>query len=213
MSISLMPLPYSLGALEPHISRETLEFHYGKHHRGYVDKVNRAIDGTKIANADLEEIIKAAKGMGDQSLFNSSAQAWNHGFYWHSLAPEKSEPSQGLADAITSNFGSMAEFEERFAEEATGHFGSGWAWLVADQEGGLDVCSTHDAATFVTKSVKPLLTIDVWEHAYYIDVRNDRSAYVQAVIENLINWEFASANYERGSHWIYMAREFVEQDP
>lgn len=212
MSVSLMPLPYSMGALEPHISRETLEFHHGKHHKGYIDKVNRAIDGTKIANADLEEIIKTAQDMGDQSLFNASAQAWNHGFYWHSLAPEKSEANGGLADAINRNFGSMAGFKKRFTEEAIGHFGSGWAWLVADQEGGLDVFSTHDAGTYVTKSVNPLLTIDVWEHAYYIDVRNARADYVEAVVENCLNWEFASSNYERGKCWIYMADEHAGQE-
>ena len=197
MTIELMPLPYSLDALEPHISSETLQFHHGKHHRGYVGKINAATEGTELAGADLETIIKAAQEDGKQALFNSAAQTWNHGFYWHSLSPESQSPEGKLAEAITRDFGSLEQLNEQLAAEANGHFASGWAWLVSDN-GTLKICSTHDAETPLNEGLNPLLTIDVWEHAYYIDKRNDRGAYVKAIIENCLNWSFAAENYERG---------------
>ena len=204
MPIDLMQLPYSTESLEPHISRETLQFHHGKHHRGYVNKVNNAIEGTEHANASLETIIKAANDGGNTGLFNSAAQTWNHGFYWHSLSPESQTPEGSLAEAIQRDFGSLEQFKEQFAAEANGHFASGWAWLVSDN-GKLKICSTHDAETPLTDGLNPLLTIDVWEHAYYIDKRNDRGAYVEAVIEDRLNWKFAAENYKRGSAWSYTA--------
>ena len=204
MTIELMPLPYSAEALEPHVSSETINFHYGKHHRGYVSKVNQAIEGTALADANLESIITSALEKGNMGLFNSAAQTWNHGFYWHSLSPESQQPSGPLAEAITRDFGSLEQLNEQLAAKATGHFASGWAWLVSDG-GTLKICSTHDAESPITDGLNPLLTIDVWEHAYYIDQRNDRAAYVKALIDNCLNWEFASANYERGSAWSYTA--------
>jgi Fe-Mn family superoxide dismutase len=209
MSIELMSLPYSTKALAPIISNETLEIHHGKHHKGYVDKVNAAIEGTDLADADLETIIKASSEKGDNKLFNSAAQTWNHGFYWHSLAPESSEPSGDLAKAIERDFGSMKDLKAALGDEATGHFASGWAWL-AEENGKLKVLSTHDAGTLVTEAANPLLVIDVWEHAYYVDVRNDRGAYVKDVLQNCLNWDFASKNFERGSQWTYPADELAQ---
>lgn len=211
MTIALMPLPYSSDALAPHISRETLEFHHGKHHRGYVDKVNKAIEGTGLAGRDLESIVKAAREQGDDKLFNSAAQAWNHGFYWHSLSPERSEPSGALADAISRDFGSLGKLNEQLAAEAKGHFASGWAWLVADGD-KLEVVSTHDAGTALLGKARPLLTIDVWEHAYYIDFRNDRAAYLEAVIENRLDWDFASRNYKRTEAWAYPSHKYAHEE-
>lgn len=204
MTISLMPLPYADTALAPHISQETLKLHHGAHHKGYVDKVNDAIAGTDLADASLEEIVRASDSKGNKKLFNSAAQSWNHGFYWHSLSPEKSEPSPELAAAIDKAFGSMADLKKQLAAEAENHFASGWAWLV-EEGGALKVVSTHDAETPITGSANPLLTIDVWEHAYYVDVRNKRPAYVKAVIDNLLNWAFASENFARGKAWTYPA--------
>lgn len=200
MTISLMPLPYALDALAPHISSDTLEVHHGAHHKAYVDKTNAAIEGTDNAGKPLEDIIKGASG----GLFNNSAQVYNHGFYWHSLAPEKSEPSESLATAINNDFGSMDALLEALTNEAVNHFASGWAWLIV-ADGKLKVISTHDAGTAITEDVNPLLTIDVWEHAYYVDQKNKRPAYVKAVLENLINWKFASDNFDRGTPWTYPA--------
>ena len=201
MPISLMPLPYAENALEPHVSSETLNLHHGAHHKGYVDKVNEAIDGTEMADADLETIVRAAEKK-DAKLFNSAAQTWNHGFYWHSLSPDKSAPSTALTAAIERDFGSLKKLEDALTKESVNHFASGWAWLVAGQD-GLKIISTHDADTALTGPAVPLLTIDVWEHAYYVDVRNKRPAYVKAVIDNLLNWNFASENFERKSPWVY----------
>ena len=198
MTISLMPLPYSQDALAPHVSKDTLEVHHGAHHKTYVDKVNDAIKGTDQADADLETIVKNSSG----GLFNSAAQTWNHGFYWHCMSPEKSEPSESLDAAIKNDFGSIEKLKETLANEAVGHFASGWAWLVVDG-GKLKVISTHDAATALTQDVNPLLTIDVWEHAYYLDTKNKRPAYVSAVLDNLLNWKFASDNFDRGTPWTY----------
>ncbi len=202
MTISLMPLPYAQGALAPHISAETVEVHYGAHHKGYVDKVNAAIEGSDLAGADLETIVRTAKKEGETGLFNSAAQTWNHGFYWLSMSPDASQPSDSLAAAIDASFGSMDEFKQKLAEAATGHFGSGWAWLVVNGD-KLEVISTHDAETPITNGMNPLLTIDVWEHAYYLDAKNKRPAYVGAVLDNLLNWTFASENLERGTPWQY----------
>jgi Fe-Mn family superoxide dismutase len=202
MTVTLMPLPYALDALAPSISADTLTTHHGAHHKTYVDKVNAAIAGTDLENASVEDITKAAKEQGKKPLFNSAAQTWNHGFYWYSLAPTKSTPSAALAAAIDSAFGSIDELLTKLKAEAVDHFASGWAWLVS--EGGtLKVVSTHDADTAWLNGANPLLTIDVWEHAYYIDVKNKRPEYVGAVIANLLNWEFASENFERGTPWTY----------
>lgn len=209
MTISLMPLPYAENALAPHISEVTLKTHHGAHHKTYVDKVNEAIQGTALAAADLETIVKTADKEGDHGLFNSAGQAWNHGFYWHSLTPESADPNKGLAEAIERDFGSMEGVKEALSEEANEHFASGWAWLVADG-GKLRVISTHDAGTALIGRAIPLLTIDVWEHAYYLDVKNKRPDYVKAVVENCLNWKFASENYDRGSPWTYPSRLTVE---
>jgi len=200
MTIALMPLPYAQDALAPHISAKTLEIHHGAHHKAYVDKLNAAIGGTENEGKPLEDIVRSSSG----GLFNNAAQTWNHGFYWHSLSPEKTSPSESLAAAIDSDFGSMDKLMEELANEAVTHFASGWAWLVVDN-GKLRVISTHDADSAITKDVNPLVTIDVWEHAYYIDQMNKRPAYVSAVLENVINWKFASDNFERGTCWTYPA--------
>jgi Fe-Mn family superoxide dismutase len=201
MAIPLTPLPYPTDALAPHISRQTLELHHGAHHKGYVDKTNKAVGGTDLADAGLNDIVKAATG--NDKLFNSASQAWNHGFYWLSLTPESSRPSDKLQQAIDRDFGSIAELKKQLSEAAVGHFASGWAWLVAEGD-KLRVVSTHDAhSPFSDATAIPLLTLDVWEHAYYLDVQNKRADYVKAVIENCLNWAFASENYERGSVWRY----------
>ena len=189
MSIELPALPYARDALQPHISSETLDFHYGKHHQAYVDNLNKMIVGTEFADADLETIVKKSQG----GMFNNAAQIWNHTFYWNSLAPNAGgEPKGKLADAIVKAFGSFAAFKEEFTKAAIGTFGSGWAWLVQRADGGLALVSTSNAATPITGTDRPLLTCDVWEHAYYIDYRNARPKYVEA-FWNLANWEFAAA--------------------
>jgi Fe-Mn family superoxide dismutase len=188
MSIELPALPYARDALQPHISSETLDFHYGKHHQAYVDNLNKLIVGTEFADADLETIVKKAQG----GMFNNAAQVWNHTFYWNSLSPAGGrEPTGKLAEAITKSFGSFAAFKEEFSKAAIGTFGSGWAWLVQRPDGALAIVSTSNAATPITGSDKPLLTCDVWEHAYYIDYRNARAKYVEA-FWSLANWEFAA---------------------
>ena len=191
MTIPLMPLPYAHDALEPHISRKTLEIHHGAHHKTYVDRLNAAIEGTENAGKPLEEIIKSASG----PLFNNSAQTWNHGFYWHSLSPEKTAPSESLATAIKNDFGSIDALLEALSNEAVNHFSNGWAWLVVES-GKLKVISTHDAATALTGGANPLLTIDVWEHAYYIDYKNERPKFATAVLQNIVNWDFVGQNLD-----------------
>ena len=201
MTVPLISLPYPVAALEPHISGKTLELHHRAHHKGYVDKTNEAIAGTALADAELNDIIRAAQS--DAKLFNAASQAWNHGFYWNSLTPEQSKPSDALQKAIDRDFGSIDELKKQLAKKATDHFASGWAWLVADGD-KLAVVDTHDAhSPFSDGGANPLLTIDVWEHAYYLDVQNKRPAYVKAVLDNLLNWRFASENYERASAWRY----------
>ncbi|HTD28930.1 MAG TPA: Fe-Mn family superoxide dismutase [Xanthomonadaceae bacterium] len=188
MSIELPALPYARNALQPHISSETLDFHYGKHHQTYVDNLNKLIVGTEFADADLETIVKKAQG----GMFNNAAQIWNHTFYWNSLSPSGGrEPTGKLAEAIAKSFGSFAAFKEEFTKAAIGTFGSGWAWLVQRADGTLAIVSTSNAATPITGSDKPLLTCDVWEHAYYIDYRNARAKYVEA-FWSLANWDFAA---------------------
>ena len=191
MAFALPDLPYARNALAPHISEETLDYHYGKHHASYVDKLNAAIEGTDDADKSLEDIIKGASG----GLFNNAAQVWNHTFYWNSLSPNGGgEPEGALADAINASFGSVDAFKEKFNESAAGNFGSGWTWLVQKADGSLDIVNTDDAETPVTDSnLTPLLTCDVWEHAYYIDYRNARPKYLEA-FWNLVNWDFAAAN-------------------
>jgi len=189
MSIELPALPYARDALQPHISSETLDFHYGKHHQAYVDNLNKMIVGTEFADADLETIVKKSQG----GMFNNAAQIWNHTFYWNSLAPNAGgEPKGKLADAIVKAFGSFAAFKEEFTKAAIGTFGSGWAWLVQRADGTLAIVSTSNAATPITGSDKPLLTCDVWEHAYYIDYRNARPKYIEA-FWNLANYDFAAS--------------------
>lgn len=191
MEHTLPALPYALDALAPHISKETLEFHYGKHHQTYVTNLNNLIKGTEFENLSLEEIVKKSSA----GIFNNAAQVWNHTFYWNSLSPKGgSAPTGKLADAINSSFGSFDKFKEEFTKTAVGTFGSGWAWLVKKSDGSLALVSTSNAATPLTTSDVPLLTCDVWEHAYYVDYRNARPKYVEA-FWNLVNWEFAAKNF------------------
>ena len=192
MSFELPALPYAKDALEPHISAETIEYHYGKHHQTYVTNLNNLIAGTEFADLPLEEIVKTSAG----GIFNNAAQVWNHTFYWQSLSPNGGgAPSGGLANAIDRTFGSFEQFKEEFTKTAVTTFGSGWAWLVKKPNGGLELVSTSNAATPLTAGQTPLLTCDVWEHAYYIDYRNLRPKYLEAFWA-LVNWEFAAANYE-----------------
>jgi len=189
MAIELPPLPYARDALAPHISAETLDYHYGKHHQTYVTNLNNLIKGTEFENLDLVAIVKKSQG----GMFNNAAQIWNHTFYWNSLSPKGGgEPSGKLADAIKKSFGGFAQFKEDFSKTAVGTFGSGWAWLVQRADGSLGLISTSNAATPITGADRPLLTCDVWEHAYYIDYRNARPKYVEA-FWNLANWEFAAS--------------------
>jgi superoxide dismutase, Fe-Mn family len=190
MEHKLPELPYGMDALQPHISKETLEFHYGKHHQAYVTNLNNLIKGTEFENMSLEDIIKKSSA----GIFNNSAQIWNHTFYWHSLAPKGGgEPKGAVADAINKKWGSFAAFKEAFTKSAVGNFGSSWTWLVKKPDGSLDIVNTSNAATPLTTADKPLVTCDLWEHAYYIDYRNRRPDYVGAFF-NLVNWEFAAKN-------------------
>jgi len=191
MEHQLPDLPYAKDALAPHISAETLEYHHGKHHKAYVDKLNSLLPGTEYEDMELEEIIKKAPA---GVLFNQAAQVWNHTFYWHSMSPEGGgEPSGDLGSAIKSAFGSFEDFQKKFQDMAVGNFGSGWTWLVAKSDGSLDVVNTDDADNPMQQDLKPILTCDVWEHAYYIDYRNARPKYVEAFF-SLTNWDFAARN-------------------
>lgn len=191
MEHTLPQLPYALDALQPHISKETLEFHYGKHHQTYVTNLNNQIKGTEFENATLEEIVKKSSG----GIFNNAAQVWNHTFYWNCLSPQGGgEPTGALKDAIIKKFGSFEEFKTKFTATCVGTFGSGWGWLVKTPEGELELVSTSNAATPLTTANKALLTCDVWEHAYYIDYRNSRPNYMTA-FWNLVNWDFVSQNF------------------
>ena len=194
MSFQLPDLPYEKDALEPHVSSRTLEYHHGKHHNAYVSKLNAAIEGSDYANMTLEDIVAKAEQAGDSGVFNNAAQAWNHDFLWKSMSPDGGgEPQGALKEAINTSFGSLDGFKKEFKEAAMGQFGSGWAWLVNDS-GTLKVTKTPNAETPLTGSATPLLTLDVWEHAYYLDFQNQRDSYVDAFLENLINWDFAASN-------------------
>jgi Fe-Mn family superoxide dismutase len=189
MAIALPALPYARDALAPHISAETIDFHYGKHHQAYLDNLNKQIAGTEFESLDLEAILRKAQG----GMFNNAAQVWNHTFYWNCLAPNGGgEPKGKLAEAIHAAFGSFAAFKEQFTQTALTTFGSGWAWLVQRPDGTLALVSTSNAATPITGTDTPLLTCDVWEHAYYIDYRNARAKYVEA-FWNLVNWDFVAS--------------------
>ena len=191
MAHTLPELPYAMDALEPHISRETLEFHYGKHHNAYVVNLNGMIEGTEFANASLEDIVRRASG----PMFNNAAQVWNHTFYWNGLSPDGGgAPTGALADAIDAAFGSFDAFKEAFNASAVGNFGSGWTWLVKNADGSVEIVNTSNAANPMRDGKTPLLTIDVWEHAYYIDYRNARPGYL-AEIWKIVNWDFVAANY------------------
>ncbi|MFO1430675.1 MAG: Fe-Mn family superoxide dismutase [Candidatus Competibacteraceae bacterium] len=187
----LPALPYAMNALAPHISQETLEYHYGKHHKTYVDNLNKLIPGTEFESLSLEDIIKKSSG----GVFNNAAQVWNHTFYWNCLSPSGGgEPGGALAEAINQKFSSFANFKEQFTQCAVTTFGSGWAWLVKNSDGSLDLVSTSNAGTPMTEGKTALLTCDVWEHAYYIDYRNARPKYVES-FWNLVNWEFVAKQF------------------
>lgn len=201
MAFALIDLPYDDTALEPAVSAKTLSFHHGKHHKAYIDKTNAAIEGGELADKSLEEVIAAARGS-NAGLFNNSAQSWNHGFYWHSMAPEETNASGELTSMIDEAFGSIDGLKEKLAERGAGHFASGWVWL-AVKDGKLTIEETHDGDTLADQAdVNPLLVIDLWEHAYYLDHQNARPAYLEAVSSKL-NWSFASENLARGTTWQY----------
>ena len=190
MAFTLPELPWSNDALAPHISPETIEYHYGKHHNAYVTKLNGLVAGTDLEGKSLEELIKTQKG----GVFNNAAQVWNHTFYWNCLTPNGGgEPSGQLATAINDNFGSFADFKEKFSQAAANQFGSGWAWLVKTSSGKLEICSTPNADNPMTEGKTPLMTCDVWEHAYYVDYRNARPNYIEAFWK-LVNWKFVESN-------------------
>ena len=192
MAFELPELPYSQDALEPHISAETLSFHYGKHHNTYVVKLNGLVGGTEFENKTLEEVIKSSDG----GVFNNAAQIWNHTFYWNSLSPNGGgEPTGKIADAITTAFGSFDAFKEKLNDKAVNNFGSSWTWLVKKADGTLDIVNTSNAGTPITEDgLTPLITVDLWEHAYYIDYRNVRPDYLKA-FWSLVNWDFANKNF------------------
>lgn len=194
MSFQLPSLPYALNALAPYISQETLEYHYGKHHKAYVDKLNELILGTEFENSSLEDIVRKASA---GPLFNNAAQVWNHTFYWNCLTPHTmSKISDSFLEKIKKNFGSFEKFKELFNQTAIGTFGSGWAWLIKNSSGNLEIVSTSNAATPLSSNTAALLTCDVWEHAYYIDTRNSRPQYLENYW-NLINWQFVEENFNK----------------
>jgi superoxide dismutase, Fe-Mn family len=192
MSYTLPALPYAKDALAPHISAETIDFHYGKHHQAYVTNLNNLVGGTEFAGLSLEDVVKKSSG----PIFNNAAQVWNHTFFWNSMKPNGGgEPQGALAAAINAKWGSFATFKEAFTKSAVGNFGSGWTWLVKKADGSVDLVNTSNAATPLTGADRALLTIDVWEHAYYIDYRNARPKFVETFLNNLANWDFAAANF------------------
>lgn len=191
MEHKLPPLPYDKSALEPKISAETLEFHHGKHHATYVANLNKLIPGTEFEHMSLEDIVRNASG----GIFNNAAQVWNHTFYWHCLSPQGGgQPAGALGNAVTATFGSFANFKERFSNSAATNFGSGWTWLVKHRDGALEIVNTSNAGTPLTQGKTALLTIDVWEHAYYIDYRNARPKYIEAFWD-LVNWNYAAEQF------------------
>ena len=196
MAFTLPDLPYAKDALAPHMSAETLDFHHGKHHKAYVDKTNGMLADKGLEDASLLAVIKAAKDKGDKKLFNNAAQIWNHSFFWQCLAPAGSTIFKGeLKTMVERDFGSAAAMLEKLATESADHFGSGWGWLVLDGA-KLKVTSLHDADTPAVHDLVPLLTLDVWEHAYYIDYRNERPRFVKSVLDNLVNWDFVAQNLD-----------------
>ena len=189
MAHELPALPYEKNALEPVISQETLEYHYGKHHNTYVTNLNNLIPGTEFENLSLEDIIMKSSG----GVFNNAAQVWNHAFFWNCLTPKQAAPGKKLTDALVKTFGGIEDFKKQFTETAAGTFGSGWAWLVKNPDGSLAITSTPNAGNPLTEGKTPLLTCDVWEHAYYIDYRNARPSYLEH-FWSLVNWEFIESN-------------------
>ena len=194
--IELPELPYDTAALEPYVSARTLEFHHGKHHHAYVTKLNDAIAGTDYADLSLEEIVHKASTAGDVGVFQNAGQTWNHTFLWNSMSPEGGgSPDGDLREKVEEQFGSVEEFRTQFSKAAMGQFGSGWAWLVRQPSGNLAIVATANADTPIITEDRPLLTLDVWEHAYYLDYQNARQAYVDTFLDNLVNWKFAAENY------------------
>ncbi|NQY43175.1 MAG: superoxide dismutase [Fe] [Legionellales bacterium] len=192
MEHTLPALPYALDALEPHISKETLEYHYGKHHKTYVDNLNKLIENTQFSEKSLEDIILSSDG----GIFNNAAQIWNHTFYFNCLSPEQTNPSEELKQALEDKYSSMDEFKQKFTQTAITTFGSGWAWLVQNENKELDIISTSNAKTPLTQNYNVLLTCDVWEHAYYIDHRNARPKYLETFWK-IVNWDFVSGNFSK----------------
>jgi Fe-Mn family superoxide dismutase len=191
MAHELPALPFEKNALDPVISPETIEYHYGKHHQAYVNNLNKLIPGTEFESLSLEDIIKKSSG----GMFNNAAQVWNHTFYWNCLSPKGGgEPGGALADAIKDAFGSFKDFQGQFAKSAAGNFGSGWTWLVKSAGGGVEIVNTSNAATPMTDGKQAVLTVDVWEHAYYIDYRNARPKYLEEIWK-IVNWAFAANNF------------------
>lgn len=198
MAFELKPLPYAKDALAPHMSAETLEFHHGKHHNKYVNTLNDVAEGTRFADMQLNEIVREAYGDAKNAkLFNQAAQVLNHDFFWASMSPESTEPEGDLAEAIERDLGGLDKLKEEFKGLMTAHFGSGWVWLVADDQLKLSVVDTHDAVNPIVSGRFPLMTCDVWEHAFYIDYRNDKGAFADAFLGDLVNWKFAGDQYER----------------
>jgi len=196
MAFTLPDLPYPKDALQPHMSAETFDYHWGKHHKAYVDKTNGMLGEKGLEGSSLTDVIKAAKERGDKGLFNNSAQIWNHSFFWQCLAPQGStQPSGRLKEMIDSDFGGHQALLEKLATESANHFASGWGWLILNN-GKLEVTSLHDADSPVAHGMSPLLTVDVWEHAYYIDYRNERPRFLKSVLENIINWDFVGQNLD-----------------
>jgi len=196
MAFTLPDLPYPKDALQPHMSAETFDYHWGKHHKAYVDKTNGMLGEKGLEGSSLTDVIKTAKERGDKGLFNNSAQIWNHSFFWQCLAPQGStQPSGRLKEMIDSDFGGHQALLEKLATESANHFASGWGWLILNN-GKLEVTSLHDADSPVAHGMTPLLTVDVWEHAYYIDYRNERPRFLKSVLENIINWDFVGQNLD-----------------
>jgi len=192
MEHKLPALPYAMDALAPHMSKETMEFHYGKHHQAYVTNLNNLIKGTEFDSASLENIVKKSSG----GVFNNAAQVWNHSFFWNCMKPGGGgKPSGALASAIDKKWGSFDGFKDAFTKSAVGNFGSGWTWLVKKGDGSVDIVNTSNAGTPLTGADKPVLTIDVWEHAYYIDHRNARPKFVETFLNSLANWDYAGKNF------------------
>lgn len=196
MTFKLTELPYDRDSLEPHISARTVDYHYGKHHKGYVDKLNENVAGTRYEEMTLEDVVRTSFKKKDAPVYNNASQAWNHTFLWESMKPNgDGRPTGAVSNLINEQFGGLDSFRKEFKESATGQFGSGWTWLIVDDD-TLAIVSTSDADSPLTSDTTPLLTLDVWEHAYYLDYQNSREEYVDAFLENLINWDFARANLD-----------------